>query len=126
MTLRQYLFWMLLSTALCWVGCFSIVTNLDPLTAGWPGFAMFYAILILALIGTFSMLGLALRALRHPGEPLSRHAAVSFRQSLLLAAFAAGSLFLQSRSLLTWWNLLLFLATLAVAEFFLASFRTGR
>lgn len=126
MTLRQYLFWMLLSTALCWLGWLSIVGAVDPMNAGWIGFFIFYAALCLSLIGTFAVIGLAARSLLHRHEPVSRHAATSFRQSLLLTAFLAGSLLLQSHALLTWWNLLLFIATLTVMEFFLISFRSGR
>lgn len=126
MTLRQYLFWMLLSTALCWLGWLSVVLTIDPVSSGWLGFAAFYAALALSLVGTFSIAGLAARSLLRRHEPVSRHAAVSFRQSLLLTVFLSGSLALQSRALLTWWNFLLFLATLTVTEFFLISFRSGR
>lgn len=126
MTLRQYLFWMLISTALCWLGWLSVIGMVDPAGAGWMGFFIFYAALCLSLIGTFSVIGLAARSLAHRHEPVSRHAATSFRQSLLLTAFLAGSLILQSHAMLTWWNLLLFVATLTVMEFFLISFRSGR
>ena len=126
MTLRQYLFWMLLLTALCWLGWLSIVGTVDPAGAGWLGFFIFYAALCLALIGTFSVIGLAARSYINRLEPVSRHASTSFRQSLLLTVFIAGSLMLQTHALLTWWNLLLFIATLTITEFFLISFRSSR
>lgn len=126
MTLRQYFFWMILTTALCWFGWWSVVMMVDPSQAGPLGFFLFYAVLVLALIGTFSVIGLGIRALTHRQEPVSRHAATSFRQSVLLTGLVAGSLALQARSLLTWWNLLLFIATLTVLEFFLISFRSSR
>ncbi len=126
MTLRQYLFWMLVSTALCWMGWFSVVGAVDPVEAGWFGQAIFYSALSLSLVGTFSVIGLAARSFFRRHEPISRHAATSFRQGLLLTTFVIGSLVLQAHALLAWWNLLLFLATLTVAEFFLISFRSGR
>ena len=126
MTLRQYFFWMILATALCWLGWLSVVWMVDPAEAGVLGLFLFYAALSLALIGSFSVVGLGLRALARRQEPVSRHAATSFRQSVLLTGLMAGSLALQSRSLLTWWNLLLFVATMTVLEFFLISFRSGR
>lgn len=126
MTLRQYLFWMLLATALCWLGWCSVVWGVDPTKAGPLGDVLFYATLCLALVGTFAMAGLAVRALAHRHEPVARHAGVSFRQALLLTVLAAGSLMLQSRSLLTWWNLLLFTATVVALEFFTVSSRAGR
>jgi len=126
MTLKQYFFWMILATALCWLGWGSVVWMVDPAEAGALGLFLFYSALALSLIGTFSVVGLAFRALRHRHEPVSRHAATSFRQSLLLTGLLAGSMALQSRSLLTWWNLGLFIATMTVLEFFLISIRSGR
>ncbi len=126
MTLRQYFFWMALATALCWLGWASVLWTIDPAGAGVLGLFLFYAALCLAFIGTFSIAGLAFRALAHRHEPVSRHAATSFRQSVLLTLLLAGSLALQSRSLLTWWNLMLFVATMTILEFFLISFRSGR
>ncbi|WKZ29291.1 MAG: hypothetical protein QY323_01015 [Patescibacteria group bacterium] len=126
MTFRQYLFWMGLSTALCWLGVFSIISIVDPLEGGILGVLLLYAALSLALIGTFSVLGMVVRAGLRRQEAVSRHVAVSFRQSLLLTLLVVGALILQSRTLLTWWNLLLFAATLTVLEFFLISFRSGR
>ena len=126
MTFRHYLFWMDLSTALCWIGVFSIVEIVDPSEAGLLGLLLFYAALSLALIGTFSMLGMIVRAALRRHEAVSRHVAISFRQSLLLTLLVIGALLLQSRSLLTWWNLLLFAGTLVVLEWFLISFRSSR
>lgn len=126
MTLRQYFFWMIVSTALSWLGWLSVVWMVDPAEAGLLGLFLFYATLSLAFIGTFSVLGLGFRALARRQEPVSRHAATSFRQSVLLTCLMAGSLALQSRSLLTWWNLLLFIGTITVLEFFLISVRSGR
>lgn len=126
MTFRQYLLWMAISTALCWLGVFSIISIVDPAAGGILGLLLFYAALCLALIGTFSMLGMIFRAALRRHEAVSRHVAVSFRQSLLLTVLVVGSLMLQSRALLTWWNLLLFAGTLIMLEFFLISFRSGR
>lgn len=126
MTLRQYLFWMLSTTALCWLGFLAIVEVIDPIEGGTLGFSLFYSALSLSLLGTFSILGLLVRALLRRHEPTQRHATTSFRQGLLLTLLLAGSLFLRSHALLTWWNLLLFIGTVTAAEFFLISFRPGR
>lgn len=126
MTLRQYLVWMLLSTLLCWGGWFAVIATVDPTQSGWVGYALFYAALCLSLVGTFSLLGLSVRSLARKHEPVTRHAATSFRQSLLLTVLVAVALMLQSRSLLTWWNLAAFIATLTILEFFMISFRSGR
>lgn len=126
MTLRQYLFWMALATALCWLGWLSVVWTVDPAEARLLGLALFYATLGLALLGTFSVVGLGARALVRRHEPISRHAATSFRQGVLLTCLMAGALALQAKSLLTWWNLLLFIGTMTTLEFFLISVRSNR
>ena len=126
MTLRQYLFWMALATALCWLGWLSVVWTVDPSETRLLGLVLFYATFCLALIGTFSVLGLGMRALVRRQDPVSRHAATSFRQSVLLTCLLAGALALQANALLTWWNLLLFIGTMTVLEFFLISVRSGR
>ncbi len=117
---------MAISTTLCWFGVFSIINIVDPSEGGLLGLLLFYAALCLALIGTFSVLGMLFRAALRRHEAVSRHVAVSFRQSLLLTVLVLGSLILQSRALLTWWNLLLFGGTLTLLEFFLISFRSNR
>jgi hypothetical protein len=126
MTLRQYLSWMLATTALCWLGWIAVVETIDPSEGGFLAFFLFYAALCLSLVGTFSVAGLVVRAIFGRHEPITRHATTSFRQSLLLTALLVGSLFLRSRALLNWWNLLLFISTLTAAEFLMISFRPSR
>lgn len=76
----------------------------------------------LALTGTLSVIGFLLRAaLLRQQFVVSRHVAVSFRQAVLLALLIVVALFLQSKSLLTWWNALLIVAALTVLEFFFIS-----
>lgn len=123
MTFRQYLALMIASTAVCWFGWFSVVRLIDPASAGLLGFALFYASLSLALIGTFAIIGLAGRAAVRPQEPAARHVSASFRQSLLFTTLLTGSLMLQSRSMLNWWNLLFFVGALTILELFLVSWR---
>ncbi len=117
---------MALSTTLCWIGVFSIVNIVDPLESPTLGLVLFYAALSLALLGTFSALGMLSRTALRRHEAVTRHIASSLRQSLLLTALVVGALFLQSRTILTWWNLLLFAGTLVFLEFFLISFRSSR
>jgi hypothetical protein len=126
MTLRHYLFLIGLSTALCLLGFAAVVLTVDPAGVGAFGYVLFYATLGLSLVGLFSVIGLVGRALMRRDTPAARHVSTSFRQALLLCLLTLGSLLLQSRSLLTWWNLLLFLATLVILEFFLTSFRPQR
>jgi hypothetical protein len=125
MTLKQYLFWMALSTGLSWLGFVAVLMVVDPTSGGPLGFALFYATLALASIGTIAVIGLLARALARPHEAAAKHAAVSFRQGALLSGLLIGSLALHAGSLLTWWNLLLFTATVTTLEFFMISVRRG-
>lgn len=122
MTLRHYLLLMGVGTALAWGAVGIIIATVDPTDTQLVVFGVFYASLWLALTGTLSIIGFVLRvALLKKQLVVSRHVAVSFRQAVLLALLIVVSLFLQSRSLLTWWNALLIVAALTVLEFFFIS-----
>ncbi|HTK04630.1 MAG TPA: hypothetical protein VL500_03535 [Candidatus Eisenbacteria bacterium] len=125
MTLRQYLLLMGVGTALAWGAVGIIIATVDPTDTQLVVFGVFYASLWLALTGTLSIIGFVLRvALLKKQLVVSRHVAVSFRQAVLLALLIVVSLFLQSRSLLTWWNAVLIVAALTVLEFFFISAKT--
>lgn len=109
-------------TALAWTAVYLIVTSVDPFKAPLAVFVVFYASLFLALTGAFSVIGFILRiALLRQQLVVSRHVAISFRQSLLLAALVSFALYLNSKELLTWWNALIIVAALTVLEFFFIS-----
>jgi len=124
MTLRQYLLLMTAGTALSWVAVWLVVANVDPHKAPLVVFGIFYASLFLSLTGTFSVIGFLLRiALLKQQLVVSRHVAISFRQSLLLSALFTISLFLKSKDLLTWWSVPLIIVGLTALEFFMISSR---
>ena len=125
MTLRQYLLLMAVGTALAWSGVGLIIATVDPTDTQPVVFGVFYACLWLALTGLLSLVGFVFRvALLKKQLVVSRHVAVSFRQAVLLSLLVVVALFLQSRSLLTWWNALLIVAALTVLEFFFISAKT--
>ncbi len=123
MSLKQYLIWMAIGTAVAWGAFFVVLNYLSPDTAGMLGFAFFYLSLFLSITGTLTLFGFAWRHFRHRDEVLFRHVSISFRQGLLLAAMAVGALLLQANKLLTWWNLGLLIVGLTLLEFFLLSAR---
>ncbi len=127
MTLRQYLVLMLAGTALSWTAVGLIVTSVDPTDTQPVIFAIFYASLGLALVGTFSTVGFLLRHhLIARNAVLSRQVAVSFRQAVLLSFLAIAALILRSRSLLTWLNAGLLVGTMTLLEFFFISTKIKR
>jgi len=119
MTIRHYLLLMLMGTALSWGAIVLIMTMVDPTGTQPLIFAVFFASLFLALTGTFSVLGFISRiAVLGKGFHLSKQVAVSFRQAAILSLLVTVALFLQSRSLLNWWNAALIVALATVIESF--------
>jgi hypothetical protein len=122
MTLRQYLILMTAGTSLSWIAVGLIVATVDPNKAPLAVFAVFYASMFLAMTGTFSVIGFLMRiGLLKQQLVVSRHVAVSFRQSLLLASLVVIAMYLASKSLLNWWNALIIVAGLTIFEFFFIS-----
>jgi len=108
---------MFIGTVLTWAAWILVVLFLDPLTAGWLGFSVFYLALYLALTGTFSLLGLLLRRLFFKNELVYRQVTISFRQAFSFSFLVIAALFLQSKQLLTWWNMFFLIAALTFLEF---------
>lgn len=127
MPLKHYLLLMAAGTALAWCAVGLVVGTTDPSVAQAPVFAAFYVSLLLALTGTFSLVGFVLRiGLLKRQLVVSRHVAVSFRQAVLLALLVTVALFLRSQGMLTWWSALLIVIALTLLESFLISAQTGR
>lgn len=119
MTLRQYLAIMALGTALAWSAVVLMVTMIDPTETQAVVIGAFYFSLLLALTGTFSVMGFISRiSLLGKRLNVSRQVAVSFRQAVMLAIVATTALFLQSQAIFRWWNAALMLAFITVIESF--------
>ncbi len=122
MTLKQYIFMMLSATFLCWAGFLCILFNIDPQDTNFCGFVFFYASFFLAIVGTGSLLGLFLRAIRNKEDlPIFRLVTISYRQSVWLGILLTMVLLLQSKELLMWWNVLFLVVALTFIEFFFIS-----
>lgn len=105
MTLRSYLILMSIGTLLCWVAWFFIVSNISPAEAGLQGLLFFYFSLFLAIVGTFSVIGFAVRKMIiKDDEVIFRHVRHTFRQSIFIALLLIIILILLSQNLLYWWN----------------------
>ncbi len=118
MTLKRYLLSMSLATAIAWAAWAMVLVLVSPEEVGMGGVLLFFVSLFLALIGTFSLVGLALRFLLLKKEMVYYQVVNSFRQAALLAILIDLSLVLQSFGLLTWWNFLLFVVGLGILELF--------
>jgi hypothetical protein len=108
---------MALGTLLTWGAWVLVIFFLDPATAGWLGFTVFYLALYLALTGSFSLLGLVLRHYILKNELIYQQVTISFRQAFSFSFLVVAALFLQSKQLLTWWNMVFLIIALTFLEF---------
>lgn len=126
MTLKSYLLVMSVLTALCW-GIFIFVAGMiDPFSTNWLGFLLFYFSLFIALSGLSALVGFFVRFVVLKKELAFNLVKLSFRQSFLFSLFIIFALFLQSKNLLGWINLILIILAFSVLEMFLISRRKNR
>lgn len=120
MTLKTYLFGILLSTTLSFLAFFLIIKNTNP-SEGLVAVIAFYVSLFFGITGLFTLLGHYLRYFRSRGEVVYANIGVAFRQAFFVALASVTLLFLASIDLLNWWDgLLLFLVFLMVEMYFRA------
>ncbi len=117
MTFKQFILLMGIATASLWLGWWWTVISIDPFTTNFLGFLLFYLTLFLALMGSFTLLGVYLRKMRMPDALLFHLVTLSSRQGVLLSLFLLLLLILQSQRWLRLWNLILFLVIAFIVEF---------
>ncbi len=100
------MFVMACMTLLLWAGFFWTVYAINPLQTNWIGHVLFYFTLFLALLGTFSLIGIFLRRKWVHEQALYRLVTLAVRQSVAMSIFFLITLFLQGQRLLRWWILL--------------------
>ncbi len=114
MNLRQYLTTMVFSTLLCWAAWVFVIIKVDPEQTSALGFVFFYISLLLALIGTISLLAFgAYRLFGSHEMPLFRHVRMSFRTACVISALVIAGLYLQALSVFTFFNTIVF-ATISI------------
>lgn len=108
---------MILATILAWLGWSLVIVNFSPEQAEVTVFLLFYVLLFLAGLGTFSLLGLWSRKVFSRQKLILRAVALkAFRQGVILSAVVVTSLWLQALRVLTWWNILLLIVLAVVVE----------
>lgn len=126
MTLKNYLFVMLVLTAICWGIFFFVAGLVDPTATNWFGYALFYLALFLSLSGTTALIGFIVRFVALKKELAFNLVKVAFRQSFLFSLFIIFLLILKSLQLFNWINLFLLVIIFAILELFLISYKKGR
>ncbi|HDQ23003.1 MAG TPA: hypothetical protein ENN28_03475 [Candidatus Uhrbacteria bacterium] len=123
MSLRNYIILMVLATAACSLSFFAVIYFFDPFESGFRALFFFYTSLFLALIGTFSILGLFLRLIFTKDNLVFKKVIVSFRQSIWFAFLIIISLHMLSSQLLGWKNLIILVFAFTLIELFFISYK---
>jgi len=117
MTFKQFIVLMCIATGSLWLGWWWTVISIDPFTTNFLGFLLFYLTLFLALMGTFTLLGVYIRKMRTPDALLFHLVTLSSRQGIVLSIIFVSLLLLQSQRWLKPWNVLLILIVAFAIEF---------
>ncbi len=121
MTVRGYSTIMISTTIISWILWIFIVNVVDPFVTNWIGFILFYSSLFLSLLGTSALLGFFVRIIMKQ-ELIFKIVKDAFRQSFLFSFLIIASLFLLSRDLFSWINVIFLILALSILEFFLLSY----
>jgi hypothetical protein len=125
MNAKQYLILMSIPAVLTWLTWGFIMVGIGPSEAGFGILFLFYVSLAIALACTISVMGFVFRNfITAKKTDISASAKKSFRQAMLLSILSVGLLYFQSKRILNWWTIILFIGTLAAIESFLISYKT--
>lgn len=118
MAQTYYLIGLLIATALGWSSWVVVINNLSPFVSGYLALSFFYASLMIALTGSFSLISYFLRylfgSMKSPMKQLNR----SLRQGSLLSAMICIGLVFQRLRVLTWWDAGLLLVIVLLIEYY--------
>jgi len=96
-----------LGTLMTWGIWVFVFVRFDPFIGGWVSHMLFYVSFGLALQGSFMLTSIGIYSLSYQSRMHHRyHVGIIARQSFLLVTFLLILLFLASRNLLTWWNII--------------------
>jgi len=121
MSFPAFIILMIITTIVSWSAWGVVIFSINPYEADFLGIIFFYISLFFSLLGTFSIIGSIVRKKLVKKDILFRQVVISFRQAILFSLLIATALFLQSGRILTWWNILILVATLSVIELFAIS-----
>lgn len=109
-------------TAFCWAIFGYVIFTINPFETNIIGFSLFYASLFISLVGTAAIVGFLVRFVGLKRDLAFKSVKEAFRQSFLFALLIIISLFLLSKNLFIWWNLLYLIGGLSILEFFLLGY----
>lgn len=121
MKLKSYIWGIALTSLVSLVVFFLVAKNIDPDKSGIAGKALFYLVLFFFLSAFFNLLLLGARRSFIGSDMAASGLGLSLRQGILLAILAVTLLILQSYRALFWWDGLLALAGIFLAELYFLS-----
>lgn len=116
MTLKQYTIILGIGTTIIWVTWFLVLSSIDPVTAGTPGYTIFFVTLFGGLVGLLTIFATIVRSWHHPNRDIEDVVVISLRQAVILALLVIGALILTSQQLLNWLSLIGILAVVGLLE----------
>lgn len=122
MSLSAYLWGIRLFTLLSFLAFLGVVIALDPEVAGGLGKGLFFISLFAFLTGILTLLVTWIYRKGLGDVGAAHNLGGAFRQAFLLALFALGIIFFRYAGILVWWDALLLLAAVLLAEFSLRRF----
>ena len=123
MSIKKYIFIMLMSTIICFMSSFFIMLSTDPYLMGLGGFILFYISLGLSFVGTFSILGFLIRSLFKNKEANFKIIIDSFRQSIWISFIIIFYLLLKGLDFYRTWIFILFVIFVLFLEYLFSSRR---
>ena len=103
MTVRIFSIGALLTALISWGILTLIVMWLDPVSAGWIGFLLFFLVLFIATATSCALVGYGVRRRLCLNQHPSRNIRPSIRQGIWIALFLDILLFLQLIRVMRWW-----------------------
>lgn len=121
MKLKHYLAINLAAMIISWLLWLWILFRVDPFAANWLGRSLFYLTMFAAVFSSLSLFGFISRFSLIRQKLAHRAVVAAFRQSALIAFGVVITLWLLSRQLFNWFNLIILAGGLAMLEFFILS-----
>jgi len=121
MSLRAYIWSLILSTLLALGAWLFVLFNIDPYEAGIVGQVLFYFSFWIFLLGIWVNILVWLRVKFLGGENAIETMGLSFRQGFLLATLIVLIIILNAIGYFTWWICLLVIAGIFLVELFFLS-----
>lgn len=125
MSLHKYLLMMAFGTIAAWIAWFIVIHGIDPKYSDMLGHLLFYSTFFIALIGSFTLLGILVRMWRKRDAFAPIVVMRSFRQGILFSTLVATALFLFSQGWFTWWSAFLIIVILTFIEMTFLSSRSN-